>query len=87
MYEDKDPWPFKCPQCGEEFTKEIGRLKTQAQGHEISVKCPGILKDLGPFLCPVTIRYSAEEFRLALAEAKAGRFDPFGALWVRKRRS
>ena len=27
MYEDKDPWPFRCPQCGNEFTEEIGRLK------------------------------------------------------------
>jgi len=43
MYEDKDPWPFKCPECGEEFTEEIGGLKAQT-GYEISVKCPGIVK-------------------------------------------
>jgi hypothetical protein len=85
MYEDKDPWPFKCPECGEEFTEEIGGLKAQT-GYEISVKCPGIVSQPGRILCPNTLRYSAEEFRLALAEAKAGRFDPFGTLWVRKRR-
>jgi hypothetical protein len=31
MYEDKDPWPLKCPECGEEFTKEIGWLKTHSE--------------------------------------------------------
>jgi hypothetical protein len=84
MYEDDDPWPFKCPECGEEFTKEIGWLK--AQTPTIAVKCPGILNPLGPILCPVTLHYSAKEFRLALAKAKAGRYDPFGAHWVRKKR-
>ena len=41
MYEDKDPWPFRCPQCGNEFTEEIGRLK--AQTPNVEVKCPGKL--------------------------------------------
>lgn len=85
MYEDKDPWPFKCPQCGEEFTEEIGRLKAQARGKNISAKCPGII-GVGPIRCPITVRYSAEQFLLKLAEAKAGRFDPFGTLWIRKSR-
>jgi hypothetical protein len=84
MYEDKDPWPFKCPQCGEEFTKEIGWLK--AQPITIAVKCPGIFDPVGPIPCSVTMRYSAEEFRLALTEALAGRYDPFGAHWIRKKR-
>jgi hypothetical protein len=82
MYEDEDTWPFKCPECGEEFTKKIGWLK--AQSPTISVKCPGVLNKLGPIPCPVTIRYSAEEFRLILTEAKAGRHDPFRNTWVRK---
>jgi hypothetical protein len=84
MYEDKDPWPFKCPECGEEFTQEIGWLK--AQTPTISVKCPGIINTVGPIPCPVTLRYSGEEFRLMLAKAKAGGHDPFGATWVRKER-
>jgi hypothetical protein len=82
MYEDKDPWAFKCPDCGEEFTEEIGRLK--AQTLNINVKCPGIINPIGPIPCPMTLRYSAEEFRLALTEAKAGRMDPFRDTWVRK---
>ena len=84
MYEDKDLWPFKCPECGEEFTEEIGWLKAQTQN--IAIKCPGILDPLGPILCPVTVRYSAEDFRLALAEAQAGRRDPFRETWIRKER-
>jgi hypothetical protein len=76
MYEDKDPWPFRCPQCGEEFTKEIGWLKAQAPN--IEVRCPGILNPVGPISCPVTLRYSAKEFRLVLAKAQAGRHDPSG---------
>jgi hypothetical protein len=84
MYEDKDLWPFKCPECGEEFTKEIRWLK--AQSSTITVKCPGILNPLGPIPCPRTLLYRAEEFRLTLAEAKAGKYDPFGSVWVRKER-
>jgi hypothetical protein len=80
MYEDKDFWPFKCPQCGEEFMKEVGWLKTQARGTHLSVKCPGIVNRLGPILCPTTLRYGAEEFRLILAEAQAGRFDPWRSM-------
>jgi hypothetical protein len=84
MYEDKDPWPFKCPECGEEFTEQIGRLK--AQTPTIAVKCPGILNPIGPIPCPITLRYSAEDFRLALAKVTAGQQDPFGATWVLKQR-
>lgn len=77
MYEDKDFWPFKCPQCGEEFNKEIGWLKAHAKGFQLDIKCPGIINRLGPILCPNTLRYDTKEFRLILAEAKAGRFDPW----------
>jgi hypothetical protein len=84
MYKDEDLWPFKCPECGQEFTKEIGWLKTQTP--TIAVKCPGILDPTGPIPCPRTLLYDTEEFRLALAEAKAGRYDPFGNAWVRKER-
>jgi hypothetical protein len=80
MYEDHDPWPFKCPECGEEFTEQIGRLKTQG-----FAKCPGFSTP-GPIPCPMTINVRAEEFGLALTEAKAGRYDPFRHTWVRKQR-
>jgi hypothetical protein len=85
MYEDKDKdkdlWPLKCPECGEEFTKEIGWLKAHTD-----VKCPGVLNTLGPILCPVTITYRKEQLDLDIAQAKAGRLDPFRAAWVRKER-
>jgi hypothetical protein len=66
---------IQVPECGEEFAKEIGWLK--AQTPKIKVKCPAILNPLGPIPCPITIDASTEEFRLMLAEAKAGRYDPF----------
>jgi hypothetical protein len=65
MYEDQDLWPIKCPSCGEEFFKQVGWLKTHT-----AIRCPGEG-------CATTIHTSAEEFGLALAEAKKGRFDPF----------
>jgi hypothetical protein len=81
MYEDKDFWPFKCPQCGEEFKKEIGWLKAQPNDDfSLSVRCPGIINRLGPVLCPNTLKYGAEEFRFMLAEAKAARFDPWRSM-------
>jgi hypothetical protein len=85
MYQDKDPWPFKCPECGEEFTEEIGRLKAQFPG-DPEVSCPRILNPVGPVPCPVTLTMSAEEFRSALAQAQAGRYDPFEDVWGRKQR-
>jgi hypothetical protein len=81
VYEDKDFWPFKCPHCGEEFKKEVGWLKALPNDDfYLSVKCPGIVNRLGPILCPNTLRYGAEEFRSMLAEAKAGRFDPWRSM-------
>jgi hypothetical protein len=68
MYEDNDLWPVKCPACGEEFTKQVGWLKT----HD-TVKCPGTG-------CPTTINVPREGFALALAQARDGRFDPYGEM-------
>jgi hypothetical protein len=79
MYEDADPWPFRCPKCGEEFTEGIGRLKTQP-----SVKCPGIINTLGPIHCSMTFMVSPEEFGVALAKARRGEYDPWPYTWIRK---
>jgi hypothetical protein len=81
MYEDNDPWPLKCPECGEEFTKKIGWLKTH-----FAVKCPGVLNPTGPILCPVTVTYRTEQFCLDVAEAKTRGIDPFRHIWIRKER-
>ncbi len=81
MYEDQDLWPLKCPECGEEFTKEIGWLKAHSE-----VKCPGILNRIGPIPCPVTLTYRTEQFCLDVAKAKAGHLDPFRASWICKQR-
>jgi hypothetical protein len=80
MYDDKAFWPFKCPHCGQEFEKEIAWLKAQSTGHDLLVKCPGIVNRLGPVLCPNTLRYGAKEFRHTLAEAQKGRFDPWQSM-------
>ncbi len=63
MYEDKDLWPFKCPQCLKEFTEEIGRLKANP-----AVICPD---------CGLRQTDHHKQFGLALAEAQAGRLDPW----------
>jgi hypothetical protein len=65
MYEDKDPWPIKCPECHEEFVAEVGRIKAGER-----IKCPGVD-------CTLSVWYPAEQFRLMLAEAEAGIFDPW----------
>jgi hypothetical protein len=80
MYKDDDPWPFKCPACGEEFAKKIGWLKTQT-----SVKCPGHTNP-GPVPCPVTIQVRPEEFFLALTKARRGEYDIWRHTWIRKPR-
>jgi hypothetical protein len=80
MYEDEDLWPIKCGHCGEEFTEKIGRLKAN-----LSVECPAVSLP-GPVRCGTLITIRDEEFRLALAQAQAGRYDPFRHLWVRKTR-
>jgi hypothetical protein len=64
MYEDEDLWPIKCPECLDEFTEQIGRMKAGQQS-----RCPG---------CSLNLRHPKEEFALTLAEAKAGRLDPWG---------
>jgi hypothetical protein len=84
LYEDRDLWPFKCPECGEEFATEIGWLKSQRR--VIEIKCPGILNPVGPISCPRTLHYRATEFRLVLGQAKAGRYDPYEQTWTRKQR-
>ena len=72
MYEDKDPWPFKCPRCKQEFTEPIGTLKTQA-----IVRCPG------PG-CSMRFQMSPDEFSVALDKARSGEYDPFRFTWGRK---
>ena len=73
MYDDDtDLWPFKCPECGEEFTEQIGTVKA----NNFHVKCPAITLP-GPIPCPCTSIYSESDFNRALAEAKKGLRDPW----------
>jgi len=67
MYEDQDFWPIKCPSCGNEFTKQIGWLKSAS-----TYRCDG---GAG---CEINLRHPAEEFLLALAQARNGKLDPWG---------
>lgn len=71
MYEDDDLWPIKCPECGEEFTEKIGRMKAGEQS-----RCPR---------CLLNLWHPKEQFLLALGEAQAGRSDPWrGMLRLQK---
>ncbi len=71
MYEDTDLWPIKCPSCLNEFTQQIGRIKTSGQ-----TRCPE---------CALTIRHPTEQFIMALAQARDGFLDPWGhMLRIRK---
>lgn len=81
-YDDEAMWPLKCAnsRCSAEFETQIGWLKTHAE-----VKCPGVINPLGPIPCPDTIRIDRGDLDFHIAEAKAGRYDPY-AIWVRKRR-
>jgi hypothetical protein len=81
MYEDQDLWPLKCPECGEEFTKEIGWLKAHT-----TVRCPGVIDPLGPIPCPITLTYRTDEFCIEVAEAKARKLDIFWHVWTIKKR-
>jgi len=68
MYEDDDLWPLKCPECLEEFSEKIGRIKTGER-----IKCPGAD-------CTISVRYPPEQFKLMIAQAKAGFLDPWGSM-------
>ena len=65
MYKDKDLWPVKCPECHEEFVAEVGRMKAGEK-----LKCPAKY-------CAVNFWYPTKQFLLTLAEADAGRLDPW----------
>jgi len=46
MYEDHDTWPLKCPECGEEFTEKIGRLKENVTRAAV-LREPGLTAGVG----------------------------------------
>ncbi len=66
MFENRDPWPLRCPQCGEEFVVEIGKLK--------SGKVPRCA------WCQALLPITGEMFMAALTNARAGEFDPWASM-------
>jgi hypothetical protein len=66
MYEDNDLWPIKCPECGNEFLEKVSRVNTGER-----IKCPSVD-------CSTGVWHPPEQFKLALAQANAGIFDPYG---------
>lgn len=66
MFEDGDLWPFSCPQCGEEFVVQIGKLK--------SGKMPRCA------WCQARLPITVEMFTAALAKARAGEFNPWAPM-------
>jgi DNA-directed RNA polymerase subunit RPC12/RpoP len=67
MYEDSDPWPIKCTECGKEFVTEVRSVKSG-----LKVPCP---------LCGFKMWYPEKQFELALAQAQAGIRDPWRNMW------
>ena len=63
MYTHEDLWPIKCPRCFHEFTQHIGRMEAGDR-----VRCPS---------CSLDLPHSREQFGVALAQARAGAFDPW----------
>lgn len=71
MFGMNDLWPIKCANCGEEFTEEVGRIKIVG-----GVRCPQ---------CECRIDAPSEDFDYMVADANAGRSDPWqGMLRIRK---
>jgi hypothetical protein len=64
VYEDKDFWPIKCPDCLNEFTEEIGRMKAGAE-----IRYPD---------CKIILTDPAKQFLVHLAKARNGELDPWG---------
>lgn len=71
MYENHDFWPFKCPNCRNEFTEQIGRINSG-----VKVICPECFTWLADY---------DKRFAVILTEARSGNFDPWeGMLALRK---
>ncbi len=70
MYEDTDFWPFKCPNCRNEFTEQVGRINAGGQ-----VICPQ---------CRIWLTDHDKEFVVHLAKARNGLFDPWGDMFTLK---
>ena len=69
LYEDRHPWPIKCPDCSSEFVEQIGRLRSKSLVRCPSPDCQSFV-DMGP------------RFRAALRDAKAGAYNPFTDIWT-----
>ena len=69
LYEDRHPWPIKCPDCSSEFVEQIGRLRSKSLVRCPSPDCQSFV-DMGP------------RFRTALRDAKAGAYNPFTDVWT-----
>ena len=63
MYEDTYPWPIKCHICLNEFTQEVGRMKS---GEEL--RCPD---------CGVRFVYPVKEFESEVANTYRLGLDPY----------
>jgi hypothetical protein len=58
MYDEKTPWPLKCPDCLLEFEEKVGWLKASSE-----IQCPA---------CKVTLQYEPKEFLRALNKPRPG---------------
>jgi hypothetical protein len=63
MYGDEDHWPLKCSGCRHEFIENIERMLAESTS-----RCPE---------CGLNLPRAREQFLAALAEARAGTFNPW----------
>jgi predicted amidophosphoribosyltransferase len=63
MYEETYPWPIKCHVCLNEFTREVGCMKSAKE-----LRCPE---------CGLRLTYAVEQFESLLAETTRLALDPY----------
>jgi DNA-directed RNA polymerase subunit RPC12/RpoP len=66
MYEKHDLWPIACPKCRHEFTEKIEHMEIADK-----LRCPS---------CKFNASHPRQQFLVALAQARAGAFNPWRAM-------
>lgn len=68
MYTSKDLWPIKCSKCLHEFTETVEQMVANAYS-----QCPR---------CRLVLTRSREQFAMALAQARAGAYNPWRDMMI-----
>ena len=73
LYDDRHPWPLRCPHCSAKFVEQIKRLSRRNV-----IRCP--LPECHSVVEP------DPNFPAALSRARSGSYDPFEHVWKRSAR-